>query len=319
MSDNTNNTAAALDFAATVSKPEIVTLKHDDGREAQILITRGERGAISTDLASDLLADHASAPERRKGTITTHDLASFVALTNRDKRPDSVIFADVNARAMVAVLDFHGPADKDPRFCEDRVSYGFTFSPQYIAWTRACSGPIDQKTFARLIDDRLSDIADPGSDEIGALAVEYAKRRGVTFATIADLLVFTRTIATKSTSATEEQIDVTTGDVSIQFTKKGDAKTPDGKPVTPPRAFALRIPVLNGDAATQFTIAIGVRFEITDRGIVWSLAMNAPDSYIAKAIEEAVATVRKPPAKEVDKDPAPGGCGLPVFLAAIPA
>lgn len=305
--ENQGNTAAALEFAARVSAPETITFTHRDGREERVLITR-DNGAARVQVARDIIAAHASAPERRKGTITVHDLASFIAATNRDKRPDSVIFADAPGRKVVAVLDFHGPADSAPRFGQDRISYGFQFSPQLLAWMKASESPMSQKDFSTLIDNRLGDIGDE-APAAGSVAAEFARRRGIKFATVADLVVFTRTISAKSTTGTEECIDEQTGDTKIQYTKKNDVKTPDGAPITPPAAFTLKIPILNGDKATEFTLAVRLRYDIGERGIAWRIELNALDVYMRAAIGEALDVVRKP---------APDGCGLPVYLAAIP-
>jgi len=254
-------------------------------------------------------ARYSDRPLRRKGTIEAHDLATFVAAVNRDKRPDSVIFANVGARKLTAVLDFDGPADSSPRFREDRVEYGFKLSQQLVAWLEAAKSPMDQKTFSRLIDDRLGDIGE-GPFEEGTLAAEFARRRGIRFPTIADLIVFTRTIAAKSTTESEEMVDENTGDVSIQFKKRSDVKAPDGQPVHVPQAFALRIPILNGIGATEYNIAVRLRYDIQEKsGIFWRIELHALDKYLQAAIEEAVAIVRKD---------APDGCGLPVFMGTAP-
>lgn len=303
-----SDTQAALDFANRNGEARILTTTFE-GKEEQILICRDANGDTNREAVRDLLSEYASAPDRRKGSIVVHDVASFVALVNRDKRPDSLIFCDVGARQMTAVLDFHGPADSSPRFGQDRVTYGFTLSPQLLAWMKSAAAPMDQKTFSRLIDDRLGDIGGEVLEK-GSLAEQFAVRRGIMFANVADLVVFTRTIAAKSATDSTEVYDENTGSTSIQYAKRNDVKTPDGAPVAVPYAFVLRIPVLNGLGATEYNIAVRLRFDVGDKGIAWRVELHALDKYIQAAIEEALAIVRKP---------APDGCGLPVCLAAIPA
>ncbi len=310
-----NNTKAALDFAANVTAPEVFTFEHRDGRPEQVLITRGDHGRVDIALARDLISKHASAPERRKGTIVAHDLASFIAAVNRDKRPDSVIFADAGRRTVTALLDFHGPADTSPRFGEDRVEYGFKLSAQLEAWLQAARSPMDQKTFSALIDNRLGDIGEGRLAE-GGIAAEFARRRGIQFATIMDLVVFTRTIAAKSTTESEEQIDENTGDVSIQFKKRSDVKTPDGAAVPVPKAFVLAIPILNGLGATEFSVAVRLRYDITDSKIAWRIELHALDKYLEAAIKECLDVIRRDDDDEVTEhgEPQQVGCGLPVYL-----
>ncbi len=352
--DTSSNVGAALAFASTVTEPLVLTVPFEDADET-IIVTTGSDGGAEITPVRDLFAAHASAPERRAGTIMVHDLASFIAHVNRDKRPDSVIFCDVHSRRLVAVLDFHGPADKAPRFGQDRIAYGFELSSQIRAWIEASTNrdgsakSMDQKTFSRLIDDRLGDVGE-GSLEPGSLAAEFARRRGIKFAAVSDLIAFTRTIAAKSTTESEEIVDENSGDVSIQYKKRGDVKTNDGTPIAVPQAFVLRIPILNGLGATEYNIACRLRYDIDQRGLAWRVELHALDKYVQAAIEEALVIVRRPEdttqlaadvlaerdacaevAASNDADAThdhirarslpslPGGCGLPVYMATPPA
>ena len=309
--DHPNGDAAAtIDYLTRFTAPLALTLTPEKGREEQVLITRDAEGDTRITPASELFRP--MAPEARLGTIEVHDLASFVSLVNRDKRADSVIFADVDARKLTAVLDYHGTLGASPRYCEDRVAYNFVLSEPLAAWVRAADRGMSQRDFARFIDDHLHEInAEPLPPE--AIASRFAAARGISLAGPADLVTFTRTIATKSTTEAEEIVDENTGDVSISYKKKGDVKTPDGKPVAVPQAFAIRVPVLQGSDAGEYVIAVRLKYDITNSAITWTLTLNALERYVADAIEKAVAVVRLP------ADATPGGCGLPVFMGAPPA
>lgn len=274
----------------------------------------------------------APCPVRREGTLAMHDLESFVGAVNRDSDPgSSVVFADVPSRKLTAVLDFHnegGTAGKGPRFGRNRIGYDFTFAPQFIAWVKAGQAPMDQKTFSKFIDDRIGDVSSE-KPEATSLAAKFAAQRGIAFATVLDLLVFTRTIAAKSTTESEELYDPNTGDVSIQFKKKSDVKQSDGTAIPVPQAFMLSIPVLNGRKATVFNIAVRLRFDVDGREIAWRVEINAPEAYILGAVTEAVEVVRQPKggttepkpettSKAIDTSATVGGCGLPVFMGVAP-
>lgn len=301
-----NNTAAALDFARSTTEPHILTVTFEGGEE-EILVTTGANGEAAVTTIRDLFADRAVVPLRRKGTVVVHDLASFIAAVNRDNDAGSVV-ADVAARKLTAILDWHNPG-RDARWGQDRIEYGFTASEQLAVWSKAAQFPMNQKDFARLIDDRLGDIGE-GPFEPGSIAAEFVGRRGIRFASIADLVVFTRTIAAKSTVESQEIVDENTGDVSIQYVKRGDVKTPDGKPIVVPQAFALKIPVFRGVGATEFNIATRLRYDISERGIAWRVELHALDKYVSAAVEEALIVLRG--AKDA------GGCGIPVFLGVAP-
>lgn len=302
-----NDTAAALDFARKTTEPRVLEVTFENGNE-QVLVTTGADGEANVRTIRDLFADRAATPQRRKGTITVHDLGSFIAAANRDSDGGSSIFADVPARKLTAILDWHNPG-RDPRWGQDRIEYGFTMSEQLAAWCKAAAQPMDQKAFTRLIDDRLGDIGE-GPFESESIAGQFVGRRGIRFASIADLVVFTRTIAAKSTVESQEVVDENTGDVSIQYAKRGDVKTPDGKPIVVPQTFALKIPVFRGIGATEFNIAARLRYDISERGIAWRVELHALDKYVSAAVEQALVIVRA--AKDT------GGCGLPVFLGVAP-
>jgi hypothetical protein len=310
MTDEMNNTQAALDFARRTTEPTILAVNFD-GAEEQILVTTGEDGTAHVETIRSLFSDRAAAPQRRKGTIVVHDLGSFIAATNRDSDDGSVIFANVGDRKVTAILDFHearNPGPAAPRWGQDRIEYGFTLSPQLTAWLRASGAPMDQRAFARLIDDRIGDVG--GAPPDPSLAADFAKRRGITFASVTDLLVFTRMIAAKSTVDSTDVYDDSTGGSSIQYKKRNDVTMPDGSPVAVPAAFVLAIPILCGLGATVFNVAVRLRYDIDDKRIAWRVELNAMEQYVLAAIEEALVVVRKT---------APDGCGLPVFMGVAPA
>lgn len=335
MDKRAGDAAAIIDYTSKARAPFTLTVPFEGSNETVILSPASDGSTLFT-TARDLFSDRAAAPQRRTGTIIVHDLPTFIAATNRDSDEDSAIFADVPARKVTSILDFHRSASDigeivrgSPRWGEDRIEYGFTISSQLEAWVKAARAPMDQRTFARLIDDRLGDVGD-SDPPTPSLAGQFAERRGINFASILDLLQFTRTIAAKSAVESTEIFDENTGSTSIQYTKRNDVKTPDGAPIAVPAAFTLKIPILCGTEATSFTIAVRLRYEIKEKGIEWRVELNALDQYILAAIEEALAVVRAPrvaPALPVPPADAPFavplpapivGCGLPVFMGKAP-
>lgn len=305
----TNNTEAALRFAKRHTKPRVLDVEAPDGSTQQVLLTTGGDGGTEISTIDSLFSEFRPAPLRRKGTIDAHDVASFCELVNRDARPESVIFADVASRHVCAVLDFHGAiddvGDKVPAWCDDRISYRFKLSEQLQAWMVAGQGPMNQRDFARLIDDRLNDVGDPSALAPDSVAAIFAARRGIRFATATDLAVFTRQIVAKSANEAQEFYDENTGSSSVQYVKKNDVKTPDGAPVVVPAAFVLSIPILRGIGATVYNIAVRLRYDIGDRGIAWRVELHALDTYVSAAAEESLKVIRDE-------------CKLPVYLAAVP-
>ncbi len=308
-----SNVGAALEFARKTAKPRIVSVTPFIGAEEVFIVPKGD-GSVELVPSIDLFKAHAPTPERRKGTIVVHDVASFVAQVNRDKRADSVIYADVPNRKLTAILDFDGAGGADPRWRQDRVVYEFQLSPQLQAWLEAGKRPMDQRTFARLIDDRLNEVSDGSDLPEDSIAQQFASRRGFSFPGATDMLVFTRTIVTKSDQGASEEFDENTGSSSLQFTKKNDVKTPDGRPISVPAAILTTIPILCGPGATEYSIAWRLRFDVPEGArIVWKIEPHALERYILAAVEDVLKVVREA------SDASPAGCGLPVFLGTAPS
>jgi hypothetical protein len=103
-------------------------------------------------------------PRRLIGTAKAETLQSFCALVNQHKTADTVIFASVEKRQLVAVIDYHGESDGEdissqPSFCEHRIEYNFPLSPEFKAWET--SQWRTQGAFARYLDVARFDLLDP--------------------------------------------------------------------------------------------------------------------------------------------------------------
>lgn len=144
------------------------------------------------------LDEYRDRPERREGTATLLDLASFIDHVVRFKDAHTAIFADnrwrpptesAAARAteqhdpnggwktpsLTAVLDYHeavtlvdpdgaslpGNPDALPRFGRHRAHYAFPLSPEFMAWMAMNSEPMSQGDFAAFLEERALDIEPP--------------------------------------------------------------------------------------------------------------------------------------------------------------
>jgi uncharacterized protein YfdQ (DUF2303 family) len=254
-------------------------------------------------------------PARRSGRIVAHDIASFVALVNRDSGENSVIFADAGERPkLVAVLNFHAAGHGgEPAFCDDVIEYPFPLSDEWEAWVGS-NGEAKKKgqaAFAEFIEDRLFDIGEPGA--AGNIAKAWAEKLGVSLAGPNALMQVPKGLSVRVEETVRNVINRGTGEVSFVFTtehKDGDGLNDT---VKVPSAFHIRIPILRGEVT--YSIPVRLRYRAGGGKISWFYEMHRPELFLLDAVNDAIARVRAP---EDAVDVASRGCGLLVVMGLPP-
>lgn len=272
----------------------------DSGRPiAQFLILPKGREVVSLKKYFDEVRTE---PERRRGTATLGDLASFVAHVNRFKDGDSAVFANPDRAqpSLTAVLDYHaaGPiASAAPRFGTHRAHYAFPLADEWKAWRAAEGRPMAQGDFAEFLDARIADVYT--ASELPESLREWAALVGGRFATAAQLLALSRNCAVNVDTAVKQAVTLETGEVSVVFSEQHTDGA--GAPVRVPNLFLLAIPVFRG--GDRFTVPVRLRYRVAGGRLQWSYALSRAEAVFDQAFGEAVERVR------VDTE-------LPVFVGA---
>jgi len=319
----------ALEFAAKRFEPRLLVLEHEDVK-APVIIAPNGAGAMEVYSVKDQIDEWRERPERRRGTIHAHDLDSFIALVNRDKLADSVIFARNDDKPrLTAVLDFHDNREDQgdeaqPAFCEDRIRYDFPLSDEWKAWTEHAGreNAMDQGTFAAFVEDHVFDVGEPAA--AGATAQAFALKLGVSFAGPQRLMEVSRGLAVRVDEKFSNKVNLATGETQFAFTS--EHKDANGAPLVVPAAFHLMIPIFKGGALCSIPVRLRYR---TDKGsVVWFYELHRADLFKTDAVNDTLKRVRMlPEAHQEAKDDEisvklegpGGGCGLPVYLGAPPA
>ncbi len=169
------------------------------------------------------------------------------------------------------MLDYHrAGADGAPRFGRHRGVYEFERSPEWMAWSAAWSGSAErsmsQAEFAKFIEGRLVDVADPVAPD-GA-AAKLAEAAQMTFANAAALYTLSRGLKINVKREAGESFDPATGEATLTFTSAESGA--GGETVTMPRAFLVEIPVFRG--GEKYLIAVWLRRRMPESradGIKW--------------------------------------------------
>lgn len=230
-------------------------------------------------------------PERATGFASVTDTASFIALVNRQKVADTVLFAD-DRRAcpsLRAVYDYHAPQTAgrtgQPRHLGHGVFYPLPLSDEWKAWVAFESrGYVTPADFAEFIEDRIADVIDAQESEVLSALRQLI---GGAWATPAKLIELSRGIQINTSEVFQSAQSLSSGEVSIRYeVKHGGAGQSS---LTVPNLFAIGIPVFHNGG--RYQIAIRLRYRVRDAKITWAIAPYRMDQVFDVAFTELVKTV----------------------------
>lgn len=181
-----------------------------------------------------------SAPARTRAAVLVRDVASLLGYLKAHDEGRTAIFADDDALAVQAIVDYHRPAG--PGFGEHVVTLKLDRRPEWKTWLESNRKVMNQATFAQFVEDNLPDIAAPE----GAVVLEVVRtleaRKKVNFLSAVRLQDGNREFTY------EEQTDASAA--------KGTLKVPE--------VFTLGLQPFRG--AAKYRLDARLRFRIEDGG-----------------------------------------------------
>ena len=238
----------------------------------------------------DLIDEYRLTPERRVGTATFTDLASFCAHAVRFASANSAIFAadDKEKPSLTCVLDYHDKGHGGtPRHGAHRGTYAFPLSDEWTAWTAKNGQTLTQSDLAVFLEDRLGDVSDPAT--AAGSALDWSARLGASFASPSKLLELSKGLSIRVNATVREQRSIASGEGVVYYATENQNE--DGTPLSVPSAFLLGIPVFRrGDL---YPVPVRLRYRIRGGSIAWSYEMARVDAVFDHAFAEALAHVEK--------------------------
>lgn len=214
------------DLAQKAKEPTILILKQGGAigahAPAEVPVLFDPQNGFR-DVAS-YFESRATRPHAKKGYAKTHTLSSFIALTNRHKKPESAVFADTDwtKPGFTAVIDYHAEgADGLPAFGKHRISYAFPLSEEWKAWVGQNGKPMDQGGFAAWIEDRIAELASPTTAEKNQLEATFS----TTVATPAQLITLSRGLQVNVDSTVKNAQTLASGEASISSRRRTGTRT----------------------------------------------------------------------------------------------
>lgn len=231
MSQDTPNTEAGVVAAlaqAAARQPHFTVT--DDGR-AVIFLPTEDGGWTPHDL-SDPNRDPGRPPVIAQG-VTLQTLDSLVDYANRFKTADTLLFADIDASAIHAALDYHRADPKGEAHKAELLRHSarmkLPHSVEWQTWTAIDGKLFGQLEFARFIEENAGDIVAPSGADLLEVCRDIQAVRKVNFI---------KAVRTSSDNESFEWVDDTQAS-----SRKGNVEIPT--------QFKLELPVYFGEGAVS--------------------------------------------------------------------
>lgn len=283
-----NRTQSVIDAVRELSGAEVTDVTRAAVGDATVAILPS--GKTVVDL-KPILDNWLEKPERRKGTATLTDAASFVAHVNRFAAPASAVFANPrpDAPSLTAVFDYHegGPDAKVADWLRHRATYAPQLSAEWKAWTGKQGQAMSQADFATFIEDRITDVVVPNLDD--PKIKTFADLVQGKFASPSDLLQLSRGLSINVETGIKQAVTLSTGEISVRYEETH--KDGEGAPISVANLFQICVPVFY--AGPLYRIAARLRYRLHAGKITWSYLLARPDVVFDDAFRGIVERVTK--------------------------
>lgn len=169
-----NETQAALDAGLLLADPQPID---EDTRFWSIKTPAGAAHLlIDLDVEQQKTAPH---PRRKTGAVVVADAEAFVTYVGRHGTPDTEVWADVERRQLIAVINGHGIIDAGHG--DHTVTLVLRHTPGWKAWLALNGQLLPQVAFAEHVEDRLVDIVDPPAGVLLEIAQTFQSKKHVDY------------------------------------------------------------------------------------------------------------------------------------------
>lgn len=268
MTDTTDNVANAhTDVAAAVLTTLDLAAPHavsDDGRFFAVPV-----GTRLVDLMreAEKFAPH---PARKVGTYTVRDAESFAWYVTRHATPWTEAWADLNRRAILAVIDGHAASAGNfgAGHGEHRVTLELRHTTAWKAWADLNGRMLPQEQFAEHVEARQAEVVEP---------------RG------ADLLTIAQTI--KQTKAADFESSKRLSDGQTVLVYREETKTSAGKSGEFEVPETITIAVAPFEGSDPFKVTARLRTRIDGGRLLIGYALDRADEVLEAAFRDVLTDV----------------------------
>ena len=198
------------------------TIKTPDGRQYLVLPNGMKVQEISDEHELAL-----SKPRYIEQAVTLQTQQSLIDYVNTFKTDSTLLFADIGANTIVALIDYH--AAKQAEQLAHRATLMLPHSEEWKLWTGISGRLMGQLEFARFIEENSADVRVPSAGDLLDAVRDLQVRRKVNF---------TKAVRTASDNENFEYAEETSA-----ASKRGEVEIPT--------KFVLGLPVYFGELDTE--------------------------------------------------------------------
>ena len=227
MSDETSTEAAVI--------AELAVLAMDSNTIDGIEVATLPKGYTEVSLEKYRLT-----PQRKTGTATMRDAASFIQYVIQEADERSRIYGSYNPPKFMAVFNDHSKSGAGWR--DHRATFDCPLSVEWKTWVTSTGKQMTQEQFAQFIEDNLPDIANPPAAEMLEISRSLEAKKKVNFAS---------------------GIRLSNGQNELTYTEEIQGTANKGK-INVPELFTIGIQVLEG--GQRYAVESRLRYRISDGG-----------------------------------------------------
>lgn len=201
------------------------------------------------------------APARIRAVASLTTVESFCRYVGENKLGATRLFADLAARTVTAVIDYHGTTDEtDASWCSHRAALKCSQSLEWLTWMKLNKTALSQQQFAEHIEDNYLDIIEPDNATILEISTSLEARKEVKF-----------------------RSGVNLSDGTIRFTYDEQQEGKGKGDIEVPQAFTLSIPIFEGDDPQS--IKCRLRYRIKDGVLSFVYLIERPERLLSDAFK----------------------------------
>lgn len=259
---DTNETQAALDAGLALAEPR--PIGGDDRRFYSVTIPDGADHKLI-----DLYAEEerfAPRPRRKTGAVIVGTAEAFVTYVGRHATADTEVWASVDHRKMVAVINGHGI--NQAGHGDHTATLVLSHTPGWKAWLALNGQLVSQVAFAEHVEDRLIDIVDPPA---------------------ADLLMIAQTFQSKKAVDYESSHRLSDGETVLEYRERVTSGAGKKGEVSIPESFTVALTPFRGGAT--YKVRARLRTRVNDGQLLLGFVLDRPEEVLEGAFADVVSQV----------------------------
>lgn len=235
----------------------------------------GLKGEI-VDIREKLHAEAAADPDRKIGTYTVNDVASFAGYLAKHGQEHTEVWGSRDSARIAATIDAHGSGAYDAHHQGHEVRLQLRHSDDWKDWNTADGQWKSQVDFAEFIEDHRPNFGKPTAAEMLELAQTFRSTNKVEF---------------------NSSHRVKSGETSIAYAEVHDAKAGKKGELTIPDEISIAMPVY--DQGKPYLLTARLRYRIQNGGLLLGFKLNRPKDTLQTAFDDVVTAVQGSTGRDV--------------------